>query len=101
MRAWVIYLDELKRRADGADRQEFGRRERVTEAAHDAYRAAADRLTSEFGWADEHTLVIMRGLNAAVKDWLDAGERDWGRLGLELERRENELRDGFSTATPS
>ncbi|HEX6308728.1 MAG TPA: hypothetical protein VFZ69_11100 [Longimicrobiales bacterium] len=100
MQAWEIYLAELKQRAEGADRQQFGRRERVTDAAHDAYRAAADRLTGEFGWGDEHTLVVMRGLNAAVKAWLEAGESDWVRLGQELARRENELRDGFSNATP-
>lgn len=95
MQAWPIYLDELRRRADGADRQEFGRRERIVEAAHEAYRAAADRLTTQHAWNDEHTLVVMRGLNAAVGDWLESGDRDWTGLGRELERREAELRDGF------
>jgi len=95
MQAWEMYFDELRRRADGAERQAFGRHDRIAEAAHEAYRTVADRLTSQHGWSDERTLVVMRGLNGAVKDWLDSDTTDWDRLGRELERREAELREGF------
>lgn len=95
MYAWQVYMDELRRRGERAAAQEVGRDELLSEAAHDAYRAAADRLTRDHGWEDEHTLVVMRGLNGAVKQWLERGSTDWGVLGDEMRRREDELRDGF------
>ena len=95
MEAWQVYLDELRQRVpDGANRT-FGREELIRVAAHDAYQRAADRMTNEHGWSDEHTLVVMRGLNAAVKQWLERGSVDWGSLGGELQRREQELTTGF------
>jgi hypothetical protein len=95
MDAWQIYLEEFRRRGQKAHGQRFGRQELLTEAAHDAYQAAADRMTRDHGWADEHTLVVMRGLNEAVRRWLEMGGADWDALGSELQHRENELRDGF------
>jgi len=97
MQAWRVYLEEFRRRAADADERRFGRQELLTEAAHDAYEAAANRLTREFGWTDEHTLVIMRGLNAAVQKWLELGGAGWDTLAAELERREEEMRVGFGT----
>jgi hypothetical protein len=97
MQAWQLYLEEFRRRAADADQRRFGRQELLTEAAHDAYQAAADRLTREHGWDDEHTLVIMRGLNAAVQQWLELGGAGWDALAAELRRREEEMRSGFGT----
>jgi hypothetical protein len=91
MQAWQVYLEEFRRRAADADAQRFGRHELLTEAAHDAYQAAADRLTREHGWDDEHTLVVMRGLNEAVRNWLDLGGAGWDELTAELQRREDEI----------
>jgi hypothetical protein len=98
MNAWEVYLEEFRARGARAHGQRFSREEGLTEAAHDAYQAAADRMTREHGWSDEHTLVVMRGLNDAVRGWLDAGAADWDELGTELRRREMELRDGFGDA---
>jgi hypothetical protein len=97
MEAWSIYLEEFRRRGEAASRQQFGREALLGEAAHDAYQVTADRMTGEHGWSDEHALVVLRGLNAAVQQWLTGGGRDWDRLGSELQRRETELREGFST----
>jgi hypothetical protein len=99
MQAWQVYIEEFRRRAADADERRFGRQELLTEAAHDAYEAAANRLTREYGWSDEHTLVIMRGLNAAVQNWLDLGGADWDTLIAQLQRREEEMKVGFSTGT--
>jgi hypothetical protein len=96
MEAWSIYLEEFRRRGEAASRQQFGREALLGEAAHDAYQVTADRMTSEHGWSDEHTLVVLRGMNAAVQQWLSGGGGDWERLGSELQRRETELREGFS-----
>jgi hypothetical protein len=95
MEAWQIYFAEFRRRGARANEQRFGRQEMLTEAAHDAYQVAADRLTRDHGWNDEHTLVVMRGLNAAVQQWLELGGGDWDVLLSELRRREGELRQGF------
>lgn len=95
MDAWQIYLEELRQRGGRAAAQEIGREEMLTEAAHDAYRAAADRMTQQHGWNDEHTLVVMRGLTGAVQDWIRRGSTDWDELGDEMRRREGELRTGY------
>jgi hypothetical protein len=95
MEAWSIYLEEFRRRGESAQQQRFGLQEVLSEAAHDAYQAATDRMTREHGWTDEHALVVMRGFNGAVQQWLALGGGDWSRLGEELRRREAELRDGF------
>jgi hypothetical protein len=99
MEAWSIYLDEFRRRGEAASRQQFGRDALLGEAAHDAYQVTADRMTGEHGWSDEHALVVMRGMNAAVQQWLSGGSGDWDRLASELQRRETELREGFSPRT--
>lgn len=99
MDAWQIYLDEFRQRGAKAHGQRFGRQELLTEAAHDAYQAVADRMTRDHGWSDEHTLVVMRGLNEVVRRWLEMGGMDWDVLGETLRRREHELRDGFGEDT--
>jgi hypothetical protein len=95
MEAWSIYLEEFRQRGEAASRQQFGRNELLSEAAHDAYQVTSDRMTREHGWSDEHALVVMRGLNGAVSEWLRAGGADWGKLAEELQRREAELLTGF------
>jgi hypothetical protein len=95
MQAWQVYLEEFRRRAADADMRRIGREELLTAAAHDAYEAAANRLTREYGWTDEHTLVVMRGLNAAVQQWLDLRGAGWDELTAELQRREEEMMNGF------
>jgi hypothetical protein len=100
MEAWSIYLDEFRRRGEAASRQQVGRAELLNEAAHDAYQATTDLMTREHGWTDDHALVVMRGLNGAVREWVDRGARDWSRLEEELRRREGELRQGFGRDRP-
>ncbi|MBR9988422.1 MAG: hypothetical protein KFH98_01640 [Gemmatimonadetes bacterium] len=95
MDAWQIYIEEFRPRGERAAAQEVGRDQLLSEAAHEAYRAAADRLTRDHGWEDEHTLVVMRGLNGAVREWISRPGADWDALGAELRRREDELRNGF------
>ena len=95
MDAWQIYMEEFRRRGERAAAQEFGRDQLLSEAAHEAYEAASNRLTGEHGWEDEHTLVVMRGLNGAVQQWLARPGADWEALGEEMRRRETELRNGY------
>jgi len=95
MQAATVYFEEFRRRGEAAGTQRFGRQELLTEAAHDAYQATSDRLTREFGWEDERALVVLRGLNAAVKRWLDSGGGDWDVLHDSLRSREAELEDGY------
>lgn len=95
MDAWQVYMEEFRRRGERAAAQQVGRDQLLAEAAHDAYRAAADRLTSEHGWEDEHTLVVMRGLNGAVQQWMGRPGADWDALGREMRRREDNLRTGL------
>lgn len=99
MDAWQIYMEEFRRRGERAAAQEVGREQLLSEAAHEAYQAAANRMTSEHGWEDEHTLVVMRGLNGAVQQWMSRPGTDWEALGVEMRRREAELRDGFGFKT--
>jgi hypothetical protein len=99
MQASRIYMQEFRARAERAYRQRFGRQALLTDAAHEAYRVATDRLTAEFGWDDEKALVVMRGLNSGVQGWLALGAVDLDSLERELERREAELENGFGSET--
>jgi hypothetical protein len=90
MQAWQVYLDELRQRVPSGSSQILDRQHVIGEAAHDAYQRASDRLTREHGWDDERTLVVMRGLNAAVKEWIDRGGQDWDVLGEALRHREED-----------
>ncbi|MBR9990057.1 MAG: hypothetical protein KFH98_09895 [Gemmatimonadetes bacterium] len=95
MDASQIYMEEFRRRGERAAAQQVGRDQLLREAAHEAYQAASDRLTREYGWEDEHTLVVMRGLNGAVQQWMQKPGADWDALGEEMRRREEELKNGF------
>lgn len=101
MEAWQIYYEEFQRRGGPAAGQKFSRQEALTEAAHDAYQAASNRLTRDHGWDDERTLVVMRGLNGTVSRWVETGSDDWDTLRTELQRSEDELRDGFGDKADS
>lgn len=95
MDAWQVYMEEFRRRGERAAAQQVGRDQLLSEAAHEAYQAAANRLTQQFGWGDEHALVVMRGLTGAVQQWIGRPGADWDALSREMQRRETELRDGF------
>jgi hypothetical protein len=95
MDAWQVYMEEFRSRAERAQQQRFGRQSMYTEAAHDAYQAATDRLTREHGWDAERALVVMRGLNAGVQEWLQLGAVELDALAAELRRREEGLADGY------
>jgi hypothetical protein len=94
MQASAVFLEEFRRRGERASTQRIGRQETLSEAAHDAYQAATDRLTREHGWDDERALVVMRGLNTAVARWLDGGGSDWAALEGLLRRQEEAFTDG-------
>lgn len=85
--AWEIYYDELRRRAGSADRQRFGRDDAIAEAAHEAYRATADRLTAESGWDDDRVLVITHAFGQTVKEWVTSGANDWDALRDSLKKQ--------------
>lgn len=95
MNAAPIYMEEFRARAEQAEQQRFGRQAMLTEAAHDAYQAATDRLTRQHGWDTERALVVMRGLNAGVQRWLELGASDWDALHADLVSREDQLHEGF------
>jgi hypothetical protein len=95
MQASELFLEEFRRRGERAASQRIGRDEMLSEAAHDAYQAATDRLTRDHHWDDERALVVMRGLNAAVGQWLAGGAADWQELETMLHRQESELERGY------
>ena len=97
MQAWQVYLEELRQRIPDGTGDVFGREQLISEAAHDAYQRASDRMTRDHGWEDERTLVVMRGLNAAVKDWIGRGDSSWDTLGDDLQRREAEATNGVTS----
>jgi hypothetical protein len=101
MNAATIYLEEFRRRGEKANAQRFGRQELLTEAAHDAYQAAADRLTQQHGWDDERALVVMRGLNLTVQRWLDSGGGDWDALDRALQQQESQIQPGGQRSGPT
>jgi hypothetical protein len=96
MDAWRVYLEEFRQRGERAASQQFGREQLLGEAAHDAYQAAADLMVSEHGWSDERTLVVMRGLNEAVRGWVQRGARDWDELEAALREKEADLSEGYA-----
>lgn len=88
MDAWRIYYDELRARAGRVSGDTFDRQQLLAEAAHEAYRHTADRLTEEQGWDAERALVATRGLNETVREWLASDEAlDWDALEARLEQR--------------
>ena len=87
MEPWEVYYEELRRRAGGAGARLFGREEAIAEAAHEAYRRTADRLSNEAGWEDDRVLVVTHAFGQTVKDWLGRGVDDWEALRERLRDR--------------
>jgi hypothetical protein len=88
MEPWQIYFDELRTRAGRIDGETFDRQQLLAEAAHDAYRHTADRLTQEQGWDEERALVATRGMNETVREWIASEQpMDWDALRSRLEAR--------------
>jgi hypothetical protein len=82
--SWEIYFDELRRRAEREPK--FGRDEAIAEAAHEAYRATADRLTHA-GVSDDRALVVTHAFGETVKQWIARGGSDWDGLREKLRAR--------------
>ena len=79
MENWQVYYDEFCVRTDRIPTDAFDRRTLLYEAAHDAYEAATNRLTSS-GTDAEEALVIGRALNGVAKKWIDSGATDYNAL---------------------
>jgi hypothetical protein len=84
---WEIYFDEFERRAARVPEQLFEREQAFSDAAHEAYRATADRLTREERWDDDRTLVITHAFGQTLKEWITHGDYDWGSLRERLRVR--------------
>ncbi|HSJ09584.1 MAG TPA: hypothetical protein VK928_06700 [Longimicrobiales bacterium] len=100
MHAWQVYMEEFRRRAEPAAESQFERSRLLGDAAHEAYQAAADRLTRDHAWQDEEALVVMRGLMTEVKTWIDGGDSDWQALGESLRRMERDREGNGGAAEP-
>ena len=87
MEPWEVYYDELRRRAGPAVAQRFGRDEAIAEAAHEAYRVTADRLSNDGGWEDDRVLVVTHAFGQTVKEWIARGADDWEGLRERLKAR--------------
>lgn len=96
MQPWELYLTELQARAASVPPQAFGRDQLVAEAAHDAYQATANRLTSD-GMDAEEALIVTRMFGQAVKEWLARNGHDWDALRDELNKRYTD----WSSKTPN
>ncbi|HSJ13781.1 MAG TPA: hypothetical protein VK939_05170 [Longimicrobiales bacterium] len=96
--AWELYYDEVYRRAARVADQRFDRGRAFAEAAHEAYRTVANRLSNEAEWSDDHTLHVMHGLNAAMKQWIDCGECSWDDLRARLRKAWGQATESRPTA---
>lgn len=85
---WQIYYEELHERAGEVPDHELGRVEDMTEAAHEAYEATADRLVNRLGHDEKDALALTRSFGAAVKEWIEEDSWDWSELQEKLETRE-------------
>lgn len=88
---WIIYLEELRERAEDIPYQQFNREEDMEEAAHDAYEATADRLHDEFDLDEGEALRITKGFGRVVKEWIGDGSMEWDELEERLELHQQEL----------
>ncbi|MGH7476264.1 MAG: hypothetical protein ACRELD_08240 [Longimicrobiales bacterium] len=90
MQPHEIYLQEFRQRAERIDAQPFDRDAAYAEAAHEAYRVTSDRLTEREAFDGERALVLARGFNRAVQEWIRLERHDWDDLRERLRRIENE-----------
>lgn len=96
--AWELYYEEVHRRTARVPEQHFDRARAFAEAAHEAYRIVANRLSAEGEWSDDRTLHVMHGLNAAMKQWIDCGECSWDDLRARLQRAWEQATPGTNAA---
>lgn len=82
---WMIFLDELKDRAEDIPDQELNREDDMAEAAHEAYEATADRLHRQLDWDEGEAIGLARSFMHVVKTWIDEGDMDWDVLEERLE----------------
>src|SRR5687767_678027 len=85
MAPWKQYFDDFRRRTDRIPADAFDRGSLLYEAAHDTYQATTDRLTTA-GLDGERALVLGRMFGAVVKDWVEQGGQDVGRLERDLQQ---------------
>lgn len=81
---WKQYFDDFRGRTDRIPTDAFDRGRLLYEAAHDTYQTTTDRLTSA-GLDGERALVLGRMFGAVVKEWVEQGGQDVGRLERELQ----------------
>lgn len=88
---WIIYLEELRERAEDIPYQQFNREEDMEEAAHDAYEATADRLHDQLDLDEDEALRITKGFGRVVKEWIGDESMEWDELEERLELHQQEL----------
>ncbi|MBW3533992.1 MAG: hypothetical protein KY453_02045 [Gemmatimonadetes bacterium] len=81
-----IYYDELLDRAEEIPLQRFNRAEDMSEAAHEAYQAAVDRLVRQLDLGEAEALALTRAFGREVKAWIEEDTYDWDELRERLER---------------
>ena len=84
---WQIYYDEFHRLAADVPRHMFDRERAFAEAAHEAYRATANHLSTDENWDDDRTLVLTHAFGQTVKQWIEAGNHDFAELRDRLRAR--------------
>ena len=82
---WIIFLDELRERAEDIPYQEFNREEEMVEAAHEAHEATSDLLHEQLGWSEDDALDLSSGFGQVVHDWIAEGALVWQELEERLE----------------
>ncbi len=87
---WIIFLDELRERAEDIPYQEFSREEEMVEAAHDAHEATTEVLQVQMGWREDDAVGLSTGFGKVVNDWIEEGELVWEELEERLERFQGE-----------
>lgn len=97
---WIIYLEELRERAEEVPYQRFNRKEDMSEAAHEAYEATADRLHNQLDLSESEALRITKGFGRVVNEWIGEGDMDWDELEerLDLVQQEWDSEIGSSPA---
>jgi hypothetical protein len=80
---WVQYYDAFIRRVERIPADAFDRRNLLYSAAHDAYEATTNSLTTA-GWDAEKALMLGRMFGSVVKQWVEKSGDDVQSLQREL-----------------